>query len=288
MSDAQLQIIETLLNNRDLKKAEVQIARLLRATLSNPDRAAALVLRARARLLTARPTEAIDDLAEACRLEPPLEAQSAFRQWRGDAFFARFELASVGFADRSDAKRAEQCYLDLLGADITYANEGWVRYQLGRICLSDQRIDEAITHFRDALLAPTTLPGLIAYCFERLGFTYFYERRDLRLAASCLDKALYTYPPSEDPIWLARLHTLRSRVLHAQQQHDAALEAVEKAVTIAQEYDDTRLALADALLASAEHLSTLGGRDRDIIARLQQFIQVARRPLGVDVTFARA
>ncbi len=288
LNAAQFQFIDGLLTARDLKKAEVQIARLLRSTLSDRDRAAALVLRARARLLSARPTEALDDLSEALDLDPALETGSTFRQWQGDAYFARFELASVGFADRSDAQRAEHCYLDLLRADDAYENEGWVRYQLGRICLSDQRVDEAIAYFRDALLAPTTLPTLLAYCFERLGFTYFYERRDLRLAVSCLDKALYAYPPSADPIWLARLHTLRSRVLHARQKREAALEAVEKAVSIAQEYDDTRLALADALLASAEQLSALGGRDRDVIARLQQFIQVARRPLGVDVTFARA
>jgi tetratricopeptide (TPR) repeat protein len=281
----QLTIIRDLINDRDLRKAESALARLLRGDLSPRDLAQTLVLRARARLLAARPEEALDDLQAAQTDDPALGAE--IDELIADANFARFELASVGFADRAYAQRAEVLYRRLIAEHPDYNNLGWIHYQLGRICLTDRRTDEALTHVREALLAPSPLPGLTAYCYERLGFAYFYELRDSPRALSFLDKALFTYPATAERTWVARVQTLRSRVLRALGQDAAALSAVEAAIDIARESDESRLALADALLTATELLAQMGARDRELIARAQQFINAARRPPGIDVTWSR-
>ncbi|MDX2136947.1 MAG: tetratricopeptide repeat protein [Chloroflexota bacterium] len=279
--------IRELLAMRDLKKAEVQIAKLLRGTLSGPDSAQLLTLRARARLLAARAEEALDDLAAAEQRTDDPTLRLEIHELQGDAWFARYELASVGFADRLHAQRAEDTYRALITDHPSYPNLGWLHYQLARILLTDGRIQDAITCLTDALLAPSTLPALTAYCFERLGFIYFYEKRDTRRALGFLDKALHTYPGNEAPIWVARLETLRARVLRELGNTDAALAAIDTAIDIAYQTDETRIALADALLTAGELLSRVSGRERDVISRLQQYLQTARKPLGIDVTWSR-
>src|SRR6185436_12465274 len=100
MSD--LQQIESLIDKREIKKAEVIIARLMRSNSSPNDVAALLMFRARTRLLTGRPDDAINDLTSAHESTPEFDIQSGqFLELWGDAHFARFELASVGFADRA-------------------------------------------------------------------------------------------------------------------------------------------------------------------------------------------
>ena len=59
MSD--FQQIESLIDKREIKKADVIIARLMRSNTSPTDFAALLMLRARTRLLTGRPDDAIND-----------------------------------------------------------------------------------------------------------------------------------------------------------------------------------------------------------------------------------
>lgn len=281
-----LATIRDALRSRDLRKAETLLARLLRADMPAREQTQALVLRARARLLAARPEEALDDL-QAARPETDDALRTEIDELTADACFARFELASVGFADRAHAQRAEDLYRAIVEQQPDYANLGWVHYQLGRICLTNGQTHDALAHFRDALLAPSAVAALTAYCFERLGFAHFYELRQPRRALAFLDKALATYPAAEPATWIARVQTLRSRVLRELGEADSALAAAEAAIQIAQA-DETRLALADALLASAELLAQLGGRDRDVIARAQQFTQIARKPLGIDVTWSRA
>ena len=61
----QLQTIDDLLLKRDIKKAEVLIARLLRSEQSLQGRARMLILRARARLFSARVDDALEDLQKA-------------------------------------------------------------------------------------------------------------------------------------------------------------------------------------------------------------------------------
>ncbi|MBE0690481.1 MAG: tetratricopeptide repeat protein [Anaerolineae bacterium] len=287
MAAEALVLIRELLDGGDLKRAEVQIAKLMRAELDPAAQVQAYILRARARLLGARPEDALDDLDAARALDDDAAQAAQIDVLSADAWFARFELASVGFADRAHALRAYDIYSQIVHDHPDDEHLGWVYYQMGRICLTDDRTDEAIEHFQSALMAPSPMPALTAFCFERLGFTHFYELRHPRRAHAFLEKAVFTYPTSADPVWLARVQTLRSRVLRELGDMRAALDAAEQAIAIAQESDESRLALADALITAGELMTQVGGRDRDVIAYLQQFLQTARKPLGIDVTWSR-
>ena len=103
MADEPFVIIRELLDAGDLKRAEVQIAKLMRAELDPTAQVQARILHARARLLGARPEDALDDLdaARALTDNPALLVQIDVLS--ADAWFARFELASVGFAERAHA-----------------------------------------------------------------------------------------------------------------------------------------------------------------------------------------
>src|SRR5215216_1410086 len=124
--------VDELLNKRDIKRAEVLIARYLRAELSAPEHARLLISRARARLLSARIDDALEDLNHARELmldefETPLTLELL-----ADCHFARFELASVGFTDRSDTAQALATYERILESFPKYSNRGWIYYQRGR------------------------------------------------------------------------------------------------------------------------------------------------------------
>lgn len=279
------QTIEQFLQRQDLKKAEVMIGRRLRTSLPFQERALTLMYRARVRLFRGRIDDALDDIAHAEKLHPDLAALPSTLELRADCHFARFELASVGFADRADTLIALELYNTIQRIDPEYENLGWVFYQLGRLSLTENRVDEAIQRFQDALIAPTTLPKLTAYCYERLGFIAFYEQREAKRALSLLNRAVDTYPASEDRGWLAQVHTLRSRVLRDMRQYTSALEAAQNALMISGKAN--RIGMADALLSAAEILSEMEHGERDVIAYLQQFLQISKRPLGIDVTWSR-
>lgn len=288
MAAESLALIRELLDSGDLKRAEVQLAKLMRGDLDPATQVQVHVLRARARLLGARPEDALDDLETASGLSDHPAHAVQIAVLSADAWFARFELASVGFADRAHALRAYEMYSAIVSDYPNDEHLGWVYYQMGRICLTDGRTDEAIECFRSALMSPSPLPALTAFCFERLGFTHYYELRNPRRARDFLEKAIFTYPASADPVWLARVHTLRSRILRELGDVRAALAAAEQAIAIAHESDESRLALADAFLTAGEMTAQIGGRDRDVVTYLQQFFQTARKPLGIDVTWSRA
>jgi tetratricopeptide (TPR) repeat protein len=279
--------IRTLLMLGDVRRAETNLAKLLRFDQSPADEAQIVALRARARLLAARPEEALDDIANAKRLTEDPTLQTELIELTGDAYFARFELASVGFADRGHIRTAQECYDQIAQNHPDYPNLGWIHYQAGRIHLTDGNADAAIQCFVDALLNPSPLPGLTAFCFERLGFIHVYEKRDLTRALSFLDKALVTYPTSEPRVWIVRLQTLRARVLKELARLDDALLAIETAIDLAQTSDETKIALADALLTAGELYSHAGLHEKQVIARLQQYLQITRKPLGIDVTWSR-
>jgi tetratricopeptide (TPR) repeat protein len=279
--------IKSLLSVGDVRRAETSIAKLLRSELSPADEAQVLALRARARLLAARPEEALDDIARARQHIDDRSLQMELLELSGDAHFARFELASLGFADRSHVRAAQECYSQIIRDAPDYPNRGWIHYQSGRIYLTEGQTDEAIQCFIDALLNPSPLPGLTAFCFERLGFVHVYEKRDLRRALGFLDKALYAYPTTEARVWVVRLQTLRARVLKDLGRADDAVEAIETAIGIAQQNDDTRIALADAFLTAGELYSQVSTRDKEVVARLQQYLQITRKPPGIDVTWSR-
>jgi tetratricopeptide (TPR) repeat protein len=279
--------IRHLLAAGAVRRAETSIAKLLRSELNPQEEAQVLTLRARARLLAARPEEALDDLAYARQHIDDRSLQTEQVEMTGDAYFARFELASVGFADRSYVRAAQECYDQIIRETPDYLNMGWIHYQSGRIHLTDGHIDEAIQCFVDALLSPSPLPGLTAFCFERLGFIHVYEKRDLKRALGFLDKALHTYPASEPRVWIVRLQTLRARVLKEVGRTSDAIDAIETAIAIAQQNDDSRIALADAILNAGELYSQVNGHEEEVISRLQQYLQITRKPPGIDVTWSR-
>jgi tetratricopeptide (TPR) repeat protein len=286
--DDMLGMIDELLAKRDVKKVEVAIAKVLRSNPSAQERGTMLLQRARARLMGARPADAIDDLATARGLLPDAFKTPEVLELSGDCYFARFELAVVGFADRADTHQAQQDYMQVVEQHPDYDNLGWVRYQLGRIALSNNAVIEADRHFREAIFLPSRVRALTAYCYERLGFVAFYERRALSEALALVNKAADTYPVGENRAWLAQVHILRSRVLRDMRRYTQALAAAETALDVAaSEGVENRLGLTEALLTAGELLAGLEGRERDVVNTLQQFLHQSKRPLGVDVTWSR-
>jgi tetratricopeptide (TPR) repeat protein len=286
--DEPLRQIEDLLSRQDIKKAEIAIAKLLRADPVPETRARLLLLRARARLIGQLPDDALEDIQTARALEPAIGEDLASIELLADTYFARFELAPVGFADRSDADQALKLY-QLLARDFpSYTNLGWVQYQTARILLTEGRVEDAINCLQTALMAPSQMIALTALCYERLGFIYLFERRDPATALSFLNKAAATYPPTEPGDWLGQLHILRSRALRDQNKPDEALQAAQQALQMMEALgSDKRSGQQDAHLALGEILACLPGRAGEAVEHLQQFMQIGKKPLGVDVTWSR-
>src|SRR5437764_9135312 len=246
----QLTQIDQWLDSGDAKRAEAQIARLLRSDCTPSERAELLLRRARARVFTARPDEAIEDLQTLRALMPDLWERSEVQELLGDAYFSRFELAPVGFAERSDAVRARVCYESITERDPNYANMGWVMYQWGRILLTEDNVEQAIEKFTEALVKPSTVPRLTALCYERLGFIHLIEKRDPATALSYFSRAVTTYPSGEASGWIMRLHLLRSRALREQNRFDEALQAAQAALQAVSPWEpDYRAVLTHAHLA---------------------------------------
>jgi tetratricopeptide (TPR) repeat protein len=284
----QLKVIESLLAKREIKKAEATIAKHLRSELSAKDRADVLVYRARFRLLSARPEDAIADLQEIRTLAPDYLDTPPLLELYADCRFARFELASVGFADRSDATEARTTYKKIIKNFPDYENLGWIYYQLGRVLLTANETEEAVYCLQQGLLSVSQVGALSAYSYERIGFVAFYEERNSQKALGFLNRAVDTYPASEDRAWLVQLHLLRSRVLRDMRQNDSALKAAETALHIANNAGaENKSSLEEALFTAGELMSEIEGRERDAIGLLQQFVQVSKKPLGVDVTWSR-
>lgn len=279
--------VDKLLVQGEVKKAEVLLARYLRGDLDRVRRADALIYRARTRLRGLRPDDAISDLVVSRELIPECFDQLDVIELLGDCYLARFELASVGFADRDDTVRAWDCYSQILDRGNDYANIGWIHYQLGRIALSNNDVNTAETHFHQALLKPSTVASLTAYCYERLGFIAFYEKRDLNSAKGFLDKAVFTYPATDPKAWLVQVYILSSRVLREQRNYSGAVEAAGAAVEIASNNSDAGPEITEALLVLAELLSSMDNRNHDVISYLQRFMLISKKPLGVDVTWSR-
>jgi tetratricopeptide (TPR) repeat protein len=283
-----MQNIEDFLARNEIKKAEIAIAKYLRSELDSLERAQMLIYRARARLRSARPEEAIDDLLTAREISQQLFEKPEILELLGDAYLARFEMASVGFADRSDTGQASQYYQHIVNQFPNYSNLGWVYYQLGRIALTNNTVEMAESYFQRALLTPSHVRALTAYCYERLGFVAFYEKRDLDLALGFFNKAIDTYPASENQAWTVQVHILRSRVLRERRDYGLALSSAETAISVGTgSGPENRASLAEALLTAGELLAGFEGRERDTINYLQHFMQISRKPLGVDVTWSR-
>lgn len=281
--------IDELLVKKDIKKADVLIARELRSHLTTDQQAELLLRRSKTRLLSARPEDALDDLSAARELMGDRFLAPHNLELLGDCYFACFELASVGFADRNFLERAEQTYKDIIHLFPRYGNLGWVYYQLGRVAMANSQIEKAVDCFQQSLLSPTHISALTAYCYERLGFIAFYEWRDLEQALGFLNRAVDTYPTAENRIWLVQVHLRRSRVMHQMHNYSTALKAAETALALVPNSGaESKHALAETQLTIAELLLTIGGREREVMSCIQQFTQNAKMPLGVDVTWSRA
>lgn len=287
MVDTILQL-DDLLSMRDFKKAEVVIAKLLRSANTNGERARLLVYRAKARLLSMRLDQALDDLSVARTTAPELFNQPEVQELLADCYLARFEIAALGFADKADLERAREIYESILKEWTDYNNAGWINYQLARVSLALGQADKANVLLRDALFLPSTRSGLTAFCFERLAFVAFYERRDPASARLYIDKAIDTYPTLQSRAWLAQAHILQTRVL---QQLDpyAALNSAKLAIeNFEYEASTDKSQTAEAYFSLAEVLSRLENHDYELISVLQQFFQLSKSPPGMDVTWSRA
>lgn len=286
--DTQLQQIDQRLNAREIKKAEVLIARYLRADPGAATRAQLLLRRARARLIGQHPDDALADLDAVKALQPETVHSTALLELAADAYFGRFELSPVGFAERSDATHALALYQQIIDGDPDYDNMGWVLYQKGRVLLTVNRVEEAVACLQGALLKPSQVAALTALCYERLGFIYLFDLRDPATALTFFDRAAVTYPPSEPEGWLEHLHILRSRALREQGRHAEALGAAQQALqTVATRGADIRDVRQDAHLMLGEILADMPGREAEAAEHLQQFLQLDRRPIDVDVTWSR-
>jgi len=282
--------IEEQIQQGEIKKAEIILSRLLRSARDKESITVGLIYRARIRLLTNRPDEAVSDLLAAKENDPAsFEGQVNLIRLLADAYLAQFEQSQVGFADRTDIQQAEDLYRIILHKFEAYDEMGWVYYQLGRIALISSNTTLARQYLEKALFSVSSLPTLIAFVFERLGFLEYYEERNAKQALVFLNKAADTYPASASPTWLSQLHILRSRVLR-EIDHQGAIDAVEKALEIIAGMDSSaeRQVFGEASLVMAELHSELDINHEKIVAHLQQFFGTSKRPVGVDVTWSRA
>ncbi|NJO83365.1 MAG: hypothetical protein HC828_11460 [Blastochloris sp.] len=130
-----LHTLDALLTKRALKKAEVLIARWLRGTLPADERARILILRARVRLFGGRVDEALLCLQQArVHLTGDDFDTPETLELLGDCYFARYELASVGFADRADAAQALQTYDRILSDFRTTPTSAGYATSAGACC----------------------------------------------------------------------------------------------------------------------------------------------------------
>lgn len=283
-----LQAIDRFLAQRNVKRAEILIAKLLRTEQPPALHAQLLYRRARTRLHNGRPEAALEDLQKFVSLLSDQYESPAVRELFADCYFARFELAVVGFSERNDAVQAQQHYQWIIDTHPQYDNLGWVYYQLGRVLLTDDNLTEAVHCFERALLLPGQSRALTAYCYERLGFVAFYGDRDFNRALMFLTKAIDTYPQGEDRAWLVQVYLLRSRVYREMHQRDQAISSANTALKLASSSrTELKAVYAEALVANAELLADVRGREREVVAYLEQFRLMSRRPVGIDVTWAR-
>jgi tetratricopeptide (TPR) repeat protein len=280
--------LEFLIAKRDIKKADVIIARLIKSNPPQKDLSMLYMYRARTRLFAGRPDDAINDLNLVQTLNPEYVSQSEqFLEVWGDAHFSRFELASVGFSDRGDTLRALEAYTKIVDNFPAYPNLGWIYYQQGRILLTQNDIARSEEYFQMALIAASHVRNLTAYCYERLGFIAFYEHREIQQSLAFLDRALDTFPQTEDNYWLVQINILRSRVFKASGDTNRALESAEIAVNLAATNNGEKRSLSEAILNVTELLSTLDNYGKQTLTYLDMFIQQSKRPPGADVTWSR-
>jgi tetratricopeptide (TPR) repeat protein len=280
--------IDALLRQNEVKKAEVIIARNLRTRpLDGNGRANIMLRRAKARLASARADDALEDLQTAIALNPSLEHTHEAVILKGDIHFARFELAPVGFTDRTNANIARECYEQVVEEAAEQAS--WVHYQLGRIAMSENEIDASENHFLAALKTAAVPERIHAMSYERLGFIALFEQRTPETALQYFQQAIEHYPANDDPGWLIQLYLRVSRCYLELKQYDNALEAARKALRDIQTGTTSsyRVALPEAHFALGEILADMPGNEEEAIEHYLRYLQSSKRPPGIDVTWSQ-
>lgn len=274
---------------QDPQKADVQISRFLRNRAVDPEmREALLILQARAKLKLGRPQEALDALSSAEIREASAALPAATLELFGDALLIRFELAPVGFADHIDLENARTAFEIILQSQPDYDNIAWIYYQLGRIALICDDVDNAEKYFNSGLKAKTIDSLTRVFCFERLGYIAHYEKRDPVLADQFIGQALALEASRIDLIWLTELLLMRSRIQKEFNIGAAIASAREAVKCVSEETNKSRKLLAEGLLNLAELLFMDNHSPDSIVDVLERFFKVSKQPIGIDVTWSRA
>jgi tetratricopeptide (TPR) repeat protein len=156
------------------------------------------------------------------------------------------------------------------------------------LLLSDNRIEQALAAFHTALLQSSHVIALTSYAFERLAFIASYEQRDFRQALVYLDKSIQTYPLSEDRAWLVQAYFLRGRILRDMHRLQEAVQTAEAALKLTTQRGLPRASLLEALFNAAEIFSRAEHQHERVIAVLEQYLSLSKRPPGVSVSWSRA
>jgi len=284
-----LSTIRALLDQGQVKKAEIAIAKELRADSHGIAPHDLLTLRARAKLYTSRPEGAIDDLTRARALDPTIAQDPEWLEVLADSHLSRFELSAVGLVERVDIQQAETLYRSLLVDYPDYRNIGWIAYQLGRLLAIKNLPDDAMAMFKQAQLSRSVVDALPAYCLERMGYIEFYEYRHIQRALDYLDLAFRAYPTHEDRGWLVQLYLLRGRILRDSHRLAEATEAAETALKMSASIRKASRSLQrETLFTACEILSRSAGGEKRVVELVEQFFELSRRPQGIDVTWSRA
>jgi tetratricopeptide (TPR) repeat protein len=281
----QWQEIDNLIRMKDFKRAEIALAKLLRAELAHDDRIQALLFRAKLRLLSGRQTETLEDLTEIAKDARTAHSPEYF-ELLADTYFQLYEMAVVGFVDKNHLQQSKDLYFKVIQDFTKYQNMGWIYYQLGRVCLISGKIKEAETYFKDSFFKSSHVNALTSLAFERLAFLEFYENRDYVLASTLIDKAIAVYPHTESSNWLVQAYVLKTKIL---QWIDLplALNNAKYTIQFAQQSPQNKSIVGEALLTIVEIATKIKGLERDVLDYTQQFFQIMKSPMGIDVTWAR-
>jgi tetratricopeptide (TPR) repeat protein len=284
----ELSEIKQLIDQGKYKQAEKVISLTLGADLDF-NRKELLLLRGRVRLLTGRIGELISDISYLSNTNPSWLQEPSFIELVADANLAQFENANLGFRDTVSLQTAINLYKRLMDEFTNYENRGWVCFQLARTHLIQNKVGLAIEYFSTALSSRSTVKNLPALCYERLAFIAFYELRNFDEALGYINQALKS--DSDDPReldWRIQAQLLRARILHLLGCNWDSYNTLDNVIhSISEQQTDSTAALAEALLASAEITSDIDGLEHKTIHYLHHFMRIAKRPVGVDVTWSR-
>jgi len=281
-----LEQVKALIAQRQIKKAEILIARLLRGmSPTDENYPEIVVLRARVHLLARRPHNALDDLQS---IDPDLQNDDLL-QLHADAHLARYEQATVGFVQKSDLQKAHEIYSRILQQHAEHPNVGWVAYQLGRLKLIENDVEGAVAYLQQALTSPIPADHteLEALCYERLAYIAHYEQRSSQQALEYVERAIALYPVGEPRSWLIQVYLLRARILRDSDLNAAYTAAMDALKITNNELNKSRSATIEVLFTVAEILAEIPGREEELIVVLKRFVQLDKAPVGVDVTWSR-